>query len=421
VVHYPSTYVPTGNMVGKTHVDAGLLLWFLVMHPNCLVLATAPSQTQLEEVLWKEVEHAYHGARVPLGGRLLRSPLKVDLGGGWQALAYSTTKVERFSGHHTADLLAIIDEASGVDDPIYEAIASLNPSRELLTGNPLRPMGVFYERCRRASEGLSPRANLIQISSLESPHIHLERSPWGLADAGWLERNRNDYGEGSLWWTTHVLGLFPDSASDQVIPRSWIDLAALAIHVRAGPRRTAIDLAEGHGGDRSVVLTRDDNGILDFRASSRWSFEETAAEAARQAREWGVEGHRVTWDVGGIGADFAARLASAGLTGCRPYRGGAGLYKKFGNLRAASAWALRQRLDPGRMVARTPGGILQLQAPFALRADFVLLARDELQGLIYTQDPKGRIVLEPKEDFALRLRKSPDLLDALAQSFAFPD
>ena len=144
---YPVTLVPTGNAVGKSFLAAGLLHWFLFTRPGSLVVATAPTQVQLEEVLWKEVERAYLGARIPLGGRLLRSPLKVDLGGGWQALAYSTTKVERFSGHHATDLFAILDEASGVADEIYEAISSLNPSRELLMGNPLRPSGAFYDRC----------------------------------------------------------------------------------------------------------------------------------------------------------------------------------------------------------------------------------------------------------------------------------
>jgi hypothetical protein len=97
------------------------MLDFWSMNKNALVIATAPSQTQLEEVLWKEVERAYNGARVPLGGRILRSPLKIDAGDGWQILAYSTTKTERFSGHHAGQLFAVLDEASGVDPAIVEA------------------------------------------------------------------------------------------------------------------------------------------------------------------------------------------------------------------------------------------------------------------------------------------------------------
>ena len=69
--------------------------------------------------------------------------MKVELGAGWQALAYSTTRVERFSGHHAENLLAIGDEASGILDDIAEAICSLNPSREAVVGQPPPALGVL--------------------------------------------------------------------------------------------------------------------------------------------------------------------------------------------------------------------------------------------------------------------------------------
>ena len=361
VVDYPITLAPTGNAVGKSHCAAGIIHWFAVEHPGSKVVVTAPSQTQLEEVLWKEVESAYSNSRVPLGGRILKDPLKIEFGNGWDILAYSTTKVERFSGHHKEDLLAVVDEASGVADEIFEAIGSLNPSRELYLGNPLRPDGTFYERCIAAPS--NPLANLIQVSSLESPHIELERSPWGLADATWLFKNRNDYGEGTLWWTTHVLGLFPDSGMDTVLPWSWLQLAAQTIHRPAGERRLAIDLAEGKGGDKSVVAAKDENGLLALKWSTTWSFEATATQAATVCQRFSIPGHNVSWDVGGIGADFANRLEAVGIVGARPYRGGNETGKKFFNLRSAAAWKLRQRLDPKRLVI-TDGGVAVPQVPF---------------------------------------------------------
>lgn len=404
-------------MIGKTRVSAGNLHAFLYTHPNCLVVATAPTQVQLEEVLWKEVERLHRGARIPLGGRLLKSPLKVDLGEGWQALAYSTTKVERFSGHHAHDLFAIGDEASGIADEIKEAISSLGASRELWPGNPLRPSGWFYEACMRAPE--NPHANLIQVSSLESPHIDWERSPWGLADKTWLEKSRNDYGENSLWWLCHVLGKFPDSGTDTVIPRDWLDLASQAVHVRKGEPRTAIDLAEGKGGDRSVVMTGDDNGLLALDWSTTWSLEETANVAAKHVRNHYVDSHRVSWDVAGIGADFANRLKAVGIIGAQPYRGGgATTGNKYFNFRAKAAWQLRQRLDPTRMVD-SGRGVLVPQQPYAIRPEWVALLRPELQALTYELGPHGEIVLIKAEDLAKKLRRSPDLQATICQLHAW--
>ena len=310
VIRYPVTLCTAGNAVGKSYFDAGFLHWFLTMHPGSMFLATAPSQTQLEEVLWKQVEAAHRNARIPLGGRLLKSPLKIDFGGEWQGLAYSTTKTERLSGHHRGAMAAVIDEASGVEAPIFEAIDSCNPSTLVMTGNPLRPDGVFYDRCQDAEAKASDPdrlANLIRISSLESPDIHLPRSPRGLADATWLAKSANDYGEGSIWWLSHVLALFPDSASDTVIPRDWLDRAGRAEHLPSGPARVAIDLGEGNGGDKSVVLCRDDNGLLDLVFSNRWDFSATAKQAAAIVKKRKVAPQRVSYDIGDGLIDVAAK------------------------------------------------------------------------------------------------------------------
>ena len=414
----PVVYVPAGNAVGKSYVDAGNVLSFLCDHPGCLVLCTAPTQVQLEEVLWKEIERAYRGSRVPLGGRVLKSPLKIDFGGGWQALAYSTTKTERLSGHHAGDLFAVLDEASGILPEIYEAIDSCNPSRRLETGNPLRPAGPFYERIMKSEAGADPDSRVIRIPSLESPDIHLERSRRGLADATWLRKARNDYGEGSAWWLSHVLARFPDEAADQLLPRSWLDTAAQTVHLRVGKRRMAIDLAEGANGDPAGYLVRDDNGVLDYQTSRQWNLEETAKRAGAAAERWNVKPSDVVWDATGLGADFRARLNAVRLGGALPYKGGTSGGKHFKNLRTAAAWQVRQRLDPHRQIK--VGGIFRNQHPFAIPAAMLLAARAELQGLRYEQLSDKLIQLEDKDNLKKLIGHSPTFADLLIMSFAYP-
>lgn len=412
------TLVPAGNAVGKSFVAAGLLHWFLQHHHGGMVLATAPTQTQLEEVLWKEVERAYINSRTPLGGRMLRAPLKIDLGDGWEALAYSTVKTERLSGHHRGDMLVIVDEASGVPGEIREALDSCNPSRELNIGNPLRPDGWFYERCQRAMGSDSPDVNLITIPSLESPDIHLERSPRGLADAGWLRKSRNDYGEGSLWWLSHVLARFPDSAADSLIPRDWIDRAASVSHVEAGHRRMSIDIAEGNDGDPSGWLVRDDGGVIAFATAKTWSLEDLANHAKVAATRYRVEPRRITYDAGGPGADFGARLDSVGLSGALRYKGGTSGGEGFSNLRTACHWLVRQRLDPLRTIKQGKAHVPQ--PAFHLPPDFVQAARRELQALKYEQLSDRKVTLEDKARLRKALGHSPTLADLLAMSFAYP-
>jgi hypothetical protein len=66
-------------------------------------------------------------------------------------------------------------------------------------------------------------------------------------------------------------------------------------------------------------------------------------------------------------------------------------------------------------------GVSVPQHPFAIRPDLLAKIRPELQGLRYTQDNKGRIQLEDKDEFAKRLKHSPNHADTAGQLFAFND
>lgn len=428
---------------------------FLHDHPGCVVICTAPSQTQLEEVLWKEVERAHRGSRIPLGGRILKQPLKIDLGGGWQALAYSTSKPERIQGHHAPDLFAILDEWSGIEDEITEAIDSLNPSRLLGPGNPLRPSGEFYYRYQRAMEqvGRPDRTrNVVHISSLESPDAHLERSRRGLADKGFFRKARERYGEGSLWWTARILAQFPASAFDQVFPDEWVNRCRQERlpFPEATHRWMAIDLGGGEGGDETVLIVRDGWGILDCAYGPNMGFDDAGATAGRLARLHGVPPARIVFDAGGIGHDFGYRLEANGLRGCIPYHGGEVGEYGFANMRTTAAFKLRRRIDPTRPVAPVPLSESAARAVAALehpehwhwrnpgieppkatdrepQAHFAIpdnewsgRLRRELQEIKYELKGKNT-ALEPKKDLAARLGHSPDFADALMMSFAFED
>src|SRR6476659_3003435 len=109
VAQYRDTVVYSGNAVGKDYLVAGLIPWWLWTRENSLVIVTAPSQTLLGSVTWKELRKAIKSAIIPLDARisagLKTSPLVVDLGNGWSALGYSTNCVERASGQHAGNVL----------------------------------------------------------------------------------------------------------------------------------------------------------------------------------------------------------------------------------------------------------------------------------------------------------------------------
>jgi hypothetical protein len=437
VVKFPTTCVPTGNGTGKSHVAAGIVTWFAIEHPRCRVVVCAPTEGQLKSVLWAEVESAIKSASDhgrPLGGQL-RS-LSWELAPDWRVEGFGSGSLESKAGRHAGDLLAVIDESSGVDPGILEAIDSLNPSRRLYTGNPIRPEGKFYELCHLSDD--NPNVNVIQISSLESPHIGMTRSPWGMADATFVENSRFEYGEDSLWWTVHILGLFPGELNEALLPISWLELATRCIHVRRGPVRVGVDIAKGLEGDMSMIVARDDAGIIGAWWSRSWDLEMLAKQVRLRALEFDVLPNHISFDSTGIGTDFSNRLLAVGISGAKAYMGSHTGGEKYANLRSSCAWAFRRRLDPARQsgtsVQPGPNARLQWQQPsrlepavrwseqdsFSIPRHLLDTFRKELQGCKYQLDGGGRIELERKEDFAKRVKGSPNFLDAITMTFAYP-
>src|SRR5271165_6121671 len=130
-----------------------------------------------------------------------------------------------------------------------------------------------------------------------SPHAHLARSPVGLADKVWLEAVGREPGENSPWYRSHVLAQRPKLASETSIPQEWLNLAlsdatAAAETLRAGAPigklRLGCDVGEGVGRSQSVIVVRDDLGVLEIFANQFESKAETAHKICGLAQKWRI-------------------------------------------------------------------------------------------------------------------------------------
>lgn len=176
----PKVAVKSGQGVGKTGIEAVALLWFLCCFPFPRVVATAPTKQQLHDVLWSEVSKWQ--SKSPLLLALLKwTKTYVYMIGcekRWFAVARTATKPENMQGFHEDNMLFIVDEASGVADPIMEAIMgtlSGDNNKLLLCGNPTKRSGTFYDafnqdrglyKCHTVSSADSPRTNKENIKAL---------------------------------------------------------------------------------------------------------------------------------------------------------------------------------------------------------------------------------------------------------------
>jgi hypothetical protein len=200
--------------VGKTKVAAWVAIWFLYCHRNSKVITTAPTWHQVENLLWREIHAAHATSRIPLGGKVLQT--QIELGKQWFALGLSTDKPERFQGFHAENILLIVDEASGVDQRIFEAAEGFLTSpgaKLLLIGNPTQLSGEFYNAFR------SPLYHKIHISAFDSPNLKAGKivRPY-LVTPEWVEEKRIKWGEDSPMWYSRVLGEFPEQGDDTLDP-----------------------------------------------------------------------------------------------------------------------------------------------------------------------------------------------------------
>lgn len=439
------TVVPTAHAIGKTWSAATLAPWWLFTRPDSLVVTTSPSNNQLVGAMWGSIKAARAGARFRLAGEITSgraTPQVWSLGPKWYAIGFSAGKPESFQGQRPepgGELLVIVDEASGVEQPIWDAIESLGAARLVAFGNPIRATGHFRTLAKLAEAG-TPGYALHRLTAFDSPHAHLTDDevkalglPSGLATRSWIERVRATYGEGSLYWRARVLALFPEVDADQLLPAGWVDrcanVARAAGHGGATLPCLAVDISKGTGRDRTVFIVGDLLGLRHIEASSTVDVASAALRAAELSRQYGVRHEHIVYDAGGwAGSDMKRYLEQYQIRSAVGFVGGSERCAEYANLKSRSAWRLRQRLDPDRPlrvpVVRDdphgpdrrrpdPGARVTIQPPFHIPPGPLWPElREELLELRYRHDER-KLALEDKALLAQRLGRSPDLADTL--------
>jgi len=399
--------VRSGHGVGKTLTAAVAGCWFLAEHAPALVVTTAPTFRQVKEVLWTELRRLW--LRTPWGrhGVGQVNQTEIRLSDDRRAFGFTTDEPQRLQGLHCENLLLIIDEAGGVSKEIFEAARSLltsRNSRALLIGNPIMPQGPFYESFR------SPEWRGLAISCLESPNVAARKVVIpGLTTLAWVEEQKRAWGEGSLVYQARVLGEFPESGEDVLIPLRWVEAA----QAREAPEtdnaslRLGCDVAR-FGSDRTVLCLRDRFAVRHLESHVGQSTMATAGRILALARERRIAPQSCFLDDTGVGGGVTDRLHEQGFD-ITPVNFAESAHDgdRFANRRTEMFWRLRDALNPD---APTPDAL-------AIPRRFAELA-GEITRPLYSYTSRGQIKLESKDDIKARLGRSPDLADALALTFA---
>lgn len=388
--------IKSGHGVGKTKLMAGLILQYLFTRPDTMVVTTAPSWTLVETVLWGQIRSQYHNALCPevLGGTVLNTAIKT-LDDNHFAIGISSDEPERVSGFHNKNVLVVVDEASGVEDRMLDALEGLltqQNSKLVFIGNPINTSNKFYKSFYDPE--YSSLFKKITISCYDSPNVKTgnELIP-GLVSLRYVEDFKKQFGENSSIFRSRVLGEFPLESEDQLIPTHYIEQSMVRDfepHYR-DPLILAIDVSR-YGEDENVFLLRRGNKEILKEKMSGKSLNEVIGKAIVLINEHEPD-CTVVDDIGvggGVTDALSKKYYVLGFTGNE--KSGDDL---FINIRAEFYWKLKEKFINNKISLIKDGDMAA-----------------ELSKIIVEYTENGKIKIQSKKD----MKKSPNNSDALMMS-----
>lgn len=392
--------IRSGHGVGKSTVCAWAMLWFMTTRYPQKTVCTAPTAAQLYDALFNEMK--FWLSRLPPFIRGLfeatsdRIVLKSQPEASFvSARTSSKERPEALQGVHSENVMFLCDEASGIDEAVFEAsVGAMSGDNAcwIMIGNPTRSSGLFY----KTHHELAAFWRRFHVPSVTSDGV---RHPRVAQD--FIEQIRETYGEQSNAFRVRVLGEFPLADDDTLIPAELVD-AAIVRDVAADPEAPLIygvDPAR-FGDDASVLVKRRGDVVLEVR---RWHALDLMSLVGRIAHEANLETPtEINVDSIGLGAGVADRLRELGY----PVR----------DVNVAEVAGLNPTCDRLR-----DDLWVQMKDWFASRACRIPndeLLRTDLITPKYGFRSNGKLYLESKADMKKRLRRSPDSGDALAATFA---
>jgi phage terminase large subunit len=414
--------VRSGHGIGKSSGAAWAVLWHLETHNYAKVPCTAPTAHQLRDILWGELSkwrrHADDESRrrgdhpalyLSHLFHLTQDRLYDLAAPEWAATARTARKEapEALQGFHATHLLFVIDEASGIDEAIFEAAEgalSTPGAKVLMLGNPTRNTGTF---------AASHKHNRGEYTAL---HFRSQDSP--LVDPGYRERLVRKWGEGSNVVRVRADGEFPNQEDDVLISLELTEPCLTRERVPGeGKRILGVDVAR-FGSDRTVLVLRQGRVVEHMAIYARQDTMTTVGRVVDKAQAWAAQGIAV--DSVGLGAGVYDRLAEL-----RREQGLPWTVVDVNVAREAPRISMKGEPRPRRLrdylwlaMARW----LRDEAPvFAWTTAEERQACEDLAGelasVTYDLDSNGCLVVEDKDRMRERLGHSPDLADALACTF----
>lgn len=354
----------------------------------------------MKELLWREIRARKSQALEELPGTPFKMQMEIDPLN--YMLGFSTKDVQQAQGFHSANIMIIIDEANGYPEFLFDAIDGLLSGgvRHILfmISNAIEASGRYF---RSFSDGETWTHS---ISCLDHPNVVSGKNliP-GAVVREWVEKMRRLWGEDSAFWQSRVLGDFPKIAADIVVNLIWVETAESMPHKvgKGDVRYMGVDAAE-YGTDSWVWYIGTEKAKIHREERHNIEPSEGIGITKRLKEQYNVPGKNISIDAIGAGATAYSVLREDGI-GLNAFRASETAHKskEYEDIQTEAYFNIRNILNPN---SDTYQGYSLGGRDDQLKAD--LCTRK------FKTSRHGRIMLEPKEAFRTKFKRSPNHGDA---------
>lgn len=420
------TTVKSCHGIGKSYTAARIGLTFLSLHEDSIVITTAPTFRQVENIIWREWRSAAAKATVDLG-----NPMKTkhELSEKWYALGVSADKDDNFQGYHAKHILVIVDEAAGVDSNILNVVEALLTSKNvrlLYIGNPTKSMGNFYNSFS------SQYFNKISVSVFDTPNFKKNKIRCindlktlsydevlnmplvydELVTPLWAWQRLEEWGEENPAFQSRVCAKFPVEGEDVLINlylveesllREWTKKEERAFYIT----RNCIGIDVARFGDDTTVFTTakssEKNNVevidVDWHNGKDTMITVGKAISLFKKHELDKKTDSFCVDDTGVGGGVTDRLIELGYNVIPVNNASSSEKDGYASIKAEIFWNLRilfrerkiKLINKGRLVGEIP----TIRYEYTSRGDLSIVSKKNMKKMGF---------------------KSPDFVDSLALS-----
>lgn len=400
--------IVSGHGIGKSMTLSILILWFLFVHPDAQVACTSPGKEQLYDVLWKEIKKWIDRAYPAVGQMYIWEASHIRMKESpetWFARAKTASKenTEALAGVHADWVMMAIDEASGVDEAIFETMEGSLTSGNILVfliSNGTRANGYFFDTHNKDKE----RWQNYAFSSLDSPRV----------DKKYVNSIIEKYGEDSVQYAIRVMGKFPkeDGMDDSgYVPllneKQIITQYDFGKQLSFSPNSIlGVDPA-GDGDDKTSWVIRDNFKAKKLFEEPKSTAKSIAEKTLTLMEQYGIKARNVVVDAFGVGADVGKEIAVAS-------RGQVNVTTVNTGDKCEYEHEKEVYLNKRAMCFYESKKWLQQGGEIVENGNF----KEELLGIRYKRNLAGLIQIMPKIDMKKKYGlKSPNDADAFSLTF----